>query len=165
MDTRWPSQPEGGDRRLLDTTGGAVVRQKLGRRDIALARSEADTQAAQRVAVGEVPTDVLGVGVVALNVGAKGPAELLDVPVGDQEVARAGAEVEQSRRRPSCRRKYGSRSKLSTCRPMRRPLVESCVVVAASAGLVWYSPGVPWASRRGVSQGGRRSPGGPPRRS
>ena len=50
-------------------------------------------------------------------------ADLLDVVVADEWVSRAGARVRQSRRRRWWRREYGSRSKLSTYRPMWRPVV------------------------------------------
>ncbi|MBP5909247.1 hypothetical protein F3K40_31465 [Streptomyces sp. LBUM 1478] len=67
---------------------------ELGRSDVAVARIEADAQAAQRVSCGDVPADVLGVGVVPVRVGVERAADLLNVVVADEQVARARAEIE-----------------------------------------------------------------------
>ena len=49
------TQPEGRDRRLVDSTGGAVMGQELGRSDVSVTRFEADAQAVQQVPRGDVP--------------------------------------------------------------------------------------------------------------
>ncbi|MFJ5733954.1 hypothetical protein [Streptomyces microflavus] len=46
------------------------------------------------VSSGDVPADVLGVGVGAVQVGVEHAADLLNVVVADEQVARAGAKVE-----------------------------------------------------------------------
>ncbi|MCZ1012172.1 hypothetical protein [Streptomyces lydicus] len=57
--------------------------QELGRGDVAVARVEADPEAAKWVPCGEVLPYVLGVRVEAVRVGVERAADLLDVVVAD----------------------------------------------------------------------------------
>ncbi|MFF2065139.1 hypothetical protein ACFVWZ_25615 [Streptomyces sp. NPDC058200] len=70
------------------------MRQELGRSDVPVTRFEVDAQATQRVSCGDVPAYVVGVGVALFRFGIQGAADVLNVPVAKEKVARAGAEVE-----------------------------------------------------------------------
>lgn len=119
---------------------------EFGRSYVAVARFEADAQATQWVASGDVPADVLGVGVVAVQVGMERAADLLDVEVGDEQVARAGSEVE------------AETAAALVASGVRQPVEVVDVQADASAGgevlCVWWSscrgwtriPGRRWAS-------------------